>query len=252
MAAEISHTTLHHGSAADSSRIIRRVPIGADAVNRASRRAFGRRPGLASMLQAQSTYVQLRTPTQRKRRKINNRRISTMMSAAAAAAATASSATMARHILRSSSLFTSRAALSLSGCGDATLASAATTAAAAAAAAAAAVGGSSLRLQQQLLLPATTSRGFSSNSSLNLPRITERRPNETGRGGRASDAGLKVAVFGATGFLGRYVCSGLGEYTHRMILDCRGVFYFGVGVLEYRFIFVQFTVFREGRFNDVL
>jgi hypothetical protein len=61
---------------------------------------------------------------------------------------------------------------------------------------------------------AASARGFSTNnnnSSLNLPRITERRLNETGRGGRASDAGLKVAVFGATGFLGRYVCSGLGE-----------------------------------------
>ncbi|EED88513.1 nadh-ubiquinone oxidoreductase, partial [Thalassiosira pseudonana CCMP1335] len=31
-----------------------------------------------------------------------------------------------------------------------------------------------------------------------------------GRGGRASDAGVKVCVFGATGFLGRYVTSGLG------------------------------------------
>jgi len=48
--------------------------------------------------------------------------------------------------------------------------------------------------------------------STSLPRITERRPNETGRGGRASDAGVKVALFGATGFLGRYVSSGLGEF----------------------------------------
>ena len=48
-------------------------------------------------------------------------------------------------------------------------------------------------------------------STSDVPRITERRPDETGRGGRASDAGVKVAVFGATGFLGRYVCSGLGE-----------------------------------------
>mmetsp|Transcript_31578 Transcript_31578/g.46598 ORF Transcript_31578/g.46598 Transcript_31578/m.46598 type:complete len:386 (-) Transcript_31578:1059-2216(-) len=46
--------------------------------------------------------------------------------------------------------------------------------------------------------------------STQLPRITERRSNEAGPGGRASDAGLKVAVFGATGFLGRYVCSELG------------------------------------------
>jgi len=51
----------------------------------------------------------------------------------------------------------------------------------------------------------------SSPAPVDLPRVTERRPDETGRGGRASDAGVKVAVFGATGFLGRYVCSGLGS-----------------------------------------
>ena len=45
-----------------------------------------------------------------------------------------------------------------------------------------------------------------------LPRITDRRPTEAGPGGRASDAGLKVAIFGASGFLGRYVCSELGTY----------------------------------------
>ena len=60
---------------------------------------------------------------------------------------------------------------------------------------------------------AVTTAPFSS-SSADLPRITERRPNESGRGGRASDAGIKVALFGATGFLGRYVSSGLGESLH--------------------------------------
>ena len=44
-----------------------------------------------------------------------------------------------------------------------------------------------------------------------IPRIVDRRINETGPGGRASDAGLKVAIFGASGFLGRYVCSHLGR-----------------------------------------
>ena len=39
-------------------------------------------------------------------------------------------------------------------------------------------------------------RGFST-SNVDLPRITERRLTEVGRGGRASDAGIKVAVFGA-------------------------------------------------------
>lgn len=62
-----------------------------------------------------------------------------------------------------------------------------------------------LKPLRKSLLPRT--RAFSTE----LPRITERRPNETGRGGRASDAGVKVALFGATGFLGRYVSSGLGE-----------------------------------------
>ena len=67
-------------------------------------------------------------------------------------------------------------------------------------------------------------RGFSSSSNnVDLPRITERRLNEVGRGGRASDAGIKVAVFGATGFLGRYVCSGLGKL---LLSVCTiGVFY---------------------------
>ena len=45
-----------------------------------------------------------------------------------------------------------------------------------------------------------------------LPRITPRRPTEGGPGGRHSDAGVKVAIFGASGFLGRYVCSVLGTW----------------------------------------
>jgi len=58
--------------------------------------------------------------------------------------------------------------------------------------------------------------------STSLPRITERRPNETGRGGRASDAGVKVALFGATGFLGRYVSSGLGSNGTLTYIGTRG------------------------------
>jgi len=53
----------------------------------------------------------------------------------------------------------------------------------------------------------TQSRRFFSTK---LPEITERRANEAGPGGRSSDAGVKVAIFGATGFLGRYVCCELG------------------------------------------
>lgn len=43
-----------------------------------------------------------------------------------------------------------------------------------------------------------------------LPRITERRVQEEGPGGRASNAGLKFAIFGGTGFLGKHVCNQLG------------------------------------------
>jgi len=71
-----------------------------------------------------------------------------------------------------------------------------------------------------------TARAFSSGPV--LPRITERRPNETGRGGRASDAGVKVCVFGATGFLGRYVTSGLGESDFQMSYVCLLVYCGGV------------------------
>ena len=94
-----------------------------------------------------------------------------------------------------------------------------------------------------------SSRGFSSSSgSLELPRITERRPNETGRGGRASDAGVKVAVFGATGFLGRYVCSGLGEfiinYHH---LD--GLLYCMCGGLFEKLALKKFDILGREKFN---
>ena len=57
------------------------------------------------------------------------------------------------------------------------------------------------------------SRAFSSSSSEPfLPRITERRLNEQGAGGRSTNAGVKVAIFGATGFLGKHVCNQLGEF----------------------------------------
>jgi hypothetical protein len=53
-----------------------------------------------------------------------------------------------------------------------------------------------------------------------LPRITPRREGEAGAGGRASNAGVKVAVFGAGGFLGRYVACELGKRTNRANLLC--------------------------------
>jgi len=45
-----------------------------------------------------------------------------------------------------------------------------------------------------------------------VPTLTERRPGEAGIGARSSEAGLKIAVFGASGFLGNYVCSDLGAF----------------------------------------
>ena len=45
-----------------------------------------------------------------------------------------------------------------------------------------------------------------------LPKITERRVGEQGAGGRQSDAGVKVAIFGATGFLGKHLCYQLGQF----------------------------------------
>lgn len=43
------------------------------------------------------------------------------------------------------------------------------------------------------------------------PTLVETRPTEMGTGGRSSDAGLKVALFGASGFVGNYVCGELGK-----------------------------------------
>ena len=47
-----------------------------------------------------------------------------------------------------------------------------------------------------------------------LPRITDRRLNEQGAGGRQSNSGLRFAIFGATGFLGKHVCNQLGKKDH--------------------------------------
>lgn len=47
-------------------------------------------------------------------------------------------------------------------------------------------------------------------STFYSPTLVERRQGEAGRGGRCSEAGVKVALFGASGFLGQYVCAELG------------------------------------------
>jgi NADH dehydrogenase (ubiquinone) 1 alpha subcomplex subunit 9 len=59
-------------------------------------------------------------------------------------------------------------------------------------------------------------RAFSTD--LFVPRVTERRLTEQGPGGRATNAGVKVAVFGATGFLGKHVCNQLGT-KYRILLN---------------------------------
>jgi hypothetical protein len=56
-----------------------------------------------------------------------------------------------------------------------------------------------------------------------LPRITDRRIKEEGAGGRSTNAGVKVAVFGATGFLGKHVCYQLGrsrEWNIFVLISC--------------------------------
>jgi NADH dehydrogenase (ubiquinone) 1 alpha subcomplex subunit 9 len=82
---------------------------------------------------------------------------------------------------------------------------------------------SSRLLQSSTKLNATKtfSRSLSSSKPV-VPRITERRVDETGPGGRASDAGLKVAVFGASGMLGRYVCTHLGTNGFMTYIGNRG------------------------------
>jgi hypothetical protein len=55
-------------------------------------------------------------------------------------------------------------------------------------------------------------RSFLQRRSLYIPRVSERRPGESGPGGRNSNADVTVAVFGASGFLGRYVCANNGAF----------------------------------------
>jgi NADH dehydrogenase (ubiquinone) 1 alpha subcomplex subunit 9 len=74
---------------------------------------------------------------------------------------------------------------------------------------------------RQVVLQQQQRRCLSSKrkQELFLPRITERRQNEAGPGGHASNAGVKVAIFGASGFLGRYLCSELGKLPNNSYLS---------------------------------
>ena len=68
---------------------------------------------------------------------------------------------------------------------------------------------------------ATLTRSLSTSEPV-VPRILDRRSGETGPGGRGSDAGVKVAVFGASGMLGRYVCTHLGKWRLSLVLSTPG------------------------------
>ncbi|CAB9510924.1 1 alpha subcomplex subunit 9, mitochondrial [Seminavis robusta] len=74
------------------------------------------------------------------------------------------------------------------------------------------------------LLQRTCRRALSNadDGGIYKPTLVNRRENESGIGGRGSDAGLKVAVFGASGFLGPYVCTELGSNGYMAYLANRG------------------------------
>ena len=52
-----------------------------------------------------------------------------------------------------------------------------------------------------------------------LPRITDKRLDEAGPGGRSSVSGQRVAIFGATGFLGKHVCNQLGKWSQYIYIS---------------------------------
>uniref|UniRef100_A0A7S2VZI2 NAD-dependent epimerase/dehydratase domain-containing protein n=1 Tax=Eucampia antarctica TaxID=49252 RepID=A0A7S2VZI2_9STRA len=84
----------------------------------------------------------------------------------------------------------------------------------------------------------TATRKFSTKAPI-VPRILDRVGNETGPGGRGSDADVKVAVFGATGFLGRYVCCNLGTNGYMTTMGNRG------DDMEVRFLKPMFELGRS-------
>lgn len=75
------------------------------------------------------------------------------------------------------------------------------------------------RLLSRRLVQQTCTRGFAAEYK---PTLVNRRDEEIGLGGRGSDAGLKVAIFGASGFLGPYVCTELGSNGYMAYLGNRG------------------------------
>ena len=93
------------------------------------------------------------------------------------------------------------------------------------------------RLAHRRSIGTRSHRAFTSTSSISkniapddkpdlfLPRITERRVNEGGPGGRQSNADLRVAIFGATGFIGKHLCHQLGTFHKPRI---RGILQYGI------------------------
>jgi NADH dehydrogenase (ubiquinone) 1 alpha subcomplex subunit 9 len=81
-------------------------------------------------------------------------------------------------------------------------------------------------------------QSFSTKAPI-VPRILDRVEGETGPGGRGSDADVKVAVFGATGFLGRYVCCNLGTNGYMTTMGNRG------DDMEVRFLKPMFELGRS-------
>lgn len=69
----------------------------------------------------------------------------------------------------------------------------------------------SSRVAALRLLQRTSCRALSSKDTPYKATEVARRDDEMGRGGKGSEAGLKVALFGASGFLGGYVCTELGK-----------------------------------------
>lgn len=78
------------------------------------------------------------------------------------------------------------------------------------------------RLSKVTLSKCVSSHLQRSSRGMAVSRILERRDGETGSGGRNSNAGVKVAVFGASSFLGRYVCGNLGTNGVLAYLGNRG------------------------------
>jgi len=85
----------------------------------------------------------------------------------------------------------------------------------------------------------TVTQSLCRSSSTYNASLTERRSDEVGVGGRGSDAGAKVAIFGANGFLGPYVSTELGNHGFMAYFANRG------DDMEMRFLKPMFDLGRS-------